>query len=633
MRFRSILVAALALAASATAALADTDRDINECYGDDYALRLQACPRLFEDADMNAAARAAAYYNRARAYEAQREWNRAIGDYDAAIKFDAGNADYYFARARAYAAAGDGEHELASYTEAIGQDPSEPEYRSARGLACQARGDLDGAIADYDAAIRLAPDAGSIYFYRGDAYRLRGDLDQAIADFTAAARHDAKGAGSWLALAEAYRAKGDHAHAIAAYEETIRRAPKLPGAYFGRALTRMNQHDLDGAIADFTQAIALDRGNAVLRNMRGFAYAAKGDYLHALADHEAAILIDPTDAYRYTIRAWALFKAGKTAPALVDADRAVLLDPKLASAYATRARIYAAMGKKEAAEADTRKVAELAPAKAVPAAARPAFNDAAFVAANYVETPVSGEFFAAHEQVAVRSAPATLAERLGSRAAGAPLNAVARLKPKPGAACGIDAPKGWYKLRGGDGSAFVRAADVATAAQFTLIEEKALVGKYVEEYQDKNSGSLQNFAGVYDGLKDCKTKLDPMVAHDGLMLAVTFATMNLKQVIWFEGNTLVTVRFANPKKVSRARLTFKRNFNVAEGGTIKLYRATYEKGNSETLGFYQDKLVIDPKIKGNRITYQYATRCDRETDVVDWAKQIYDIKIGSFGSD
>jgi hypothetical protein len=291
------------------------------------------------------------------------------------------------------------------------------------------------------------------------------------------------------------------------------------------------------------------------------------------------------------------------------------------------------MNKKDEAEADTRKAAELAPpAKSAPAPL-PKFDGAAFLAANYVETPVSGDVFAAHDQVAVRSSPAAFAERLGSRAVGASLNAVARLKPKKGAACGIDAPKGWYRLRSNGGDAFVRAVDVATAEQNALIEQKGLVAKYVEEYQDKNGGSLRNFAGVYDGFKECKSKVDPLASRDGLMLSVTFASMNMKQVIWFEGNTMFSVRFANPNKVSRARLAFKRNFNVAGGGAIKLYRATYDKGNSETLGFYQDKLVIDPKIKGNHITYQYATRCDRETEMVDFSNQVYDLKIGSFGDD
>src|SRR5690242_18234528 len=107
MAFRSILAAALALAASVAPALADADRDIDQCFGDDYALRLHACGRLIDDADNSDYWRAGAHFNRARAYEFRGEWKNAIGDYHAAIKLDPGNADYYFARARAYAVSGD----------------------------------------------------------------------------------------------------------------------------------------------------------------------------------------------------------------------------------------------------------------------------------------------------------------------------------------------------------------------------------------------------------------------------------------------------------------------------------------------------------------------------------------------
>jgi hypothetical protein len=82
-------------------------------------------------------------------------------------------------------------------------------------------------------------------------------------------------------------------------------------------------------------------------------------------------------------------------------------------------------------------------------------------------------------------------------------------------------------------------------------------------------------------------------------------------------------------------LKFQRNFNVAGGGTIKLYRATYpdSKGKPETIGFYNDKLVIAPTIKGNSISYQYATRCDNETEMVEWVKKVYDASIGPLGED
>lgn len=650
--FRLAPVAALALTLTAAAvapARAASDKDFDNCWGDDYALRLTACPRLFEDTESSAELRASAHFNRARAFEAQGEWDKAIDDYDAGIKLDPGGADYHFARARAYAATGDTENEFAGYAEAISRSPREAEYRGVRGAACQAQGDLDGAIADYSAAIRLAPKAASSYFYRGDAYRLRGETDKALADFSAALAQDPDASGALLARAGLYRAKRDYAAAIADYSSAIAQQPDLAGAYFGRGLARLGAADTDGAIMDLSIAAEFDPTNAALRNMRGFALAARGEFDRAIADHDAAILIDPSDAYRYTVRAWAYMKAGKPDAALQDAERALMLNDKLPSGYAVRAHIREAAGKKDEAIADYRKALALAPSMKdaregltrlgetglpeivpVAAAAAPApFDEEAYRQGLYEETASDKPVFARRDDVSIVARPDASLEEEDFADEGDKLDVVARLKPKKGQMCGVDSSRGWYKVRlAGGGEGYVAAGDVFSADQQALVESKALIAKRAAEYEDKNSGSLKDFAGVYDGLKDCSTTFDESMMNDGLMLSIAFGTsMLVRQVIWFDGDSMYSSRFSNPSNISRARLKFQRNFNLSGGGTIKLYRATYDKGNPETLGFYNDKLVIDPKIKGNRITYNYATRCDQEADMVEWAGKVYDARI------
>jgi hypothetical protein len=115
------------------------------------------------------------------------------------------------------------------------------------------------------------------------------------------------------------------------------------------------------------------------------------------------------------------------------------------------------------------------------------------------------------------------------------------------------------------------------------------------------------------------------------MREMIFAGLMVKQLIWCEGDTMVSVRFLNPHKPLRGRLTFWRDFELAEGGAIKLYQIRYENGNSERIGFYRDMLIIDPKITGNSINYQYAKRCSQETAMIEWAKRIYDVELAAKG--
>lgn len=160
-----------------------------------------------------------------------------------------------------------------------------------------------------------------------------------------------------------------------------------------------------------------------------------------------------------------------------------------------------------------------------------------------------------------------------------------------------------------------------------LSAQRALLPQVVARYRSLNSGNLSEFAGVYDGEKRCETVLPQ--ADDPLFQNIRFNLLLIKQVIWFEGDEMISVRFSHPETQFRARLTFLRDFSLAQGGAIKLYTASYPNGNSEEIGFYQDRFVIDPKIDGNSITYKYATRCKQETQMVEYAQKLYDAQLAN----
>ena len=73
---------------------------------------------------------------------------------------------------------------MADYDEAVRVAPQYAHAFSARANAWQTRGDNDRAIADYGAAIRLNPDNASYYNDRGTAWLAKREYDRAIEDFT-----------------------------------------------------------------------------------------------------------------------------------------------------------------------------------------------------------------------------------------------------------------------------------------------------------------------------------------------------------------------------------------------------------------------------------------------------------------
>jgi tetratricopeptide (TPR) repeat protein len=115
------------------------------------------------------------YGDRGNAYARKGDYDRAIADYDEAIRLDPKYAlGYnYYNRGNAYNRKGDYDRAIADYDQAIRLYPKHAKAYNNRGEAYEAKNDLDHAIADYDQALKLAP---SLAEARQGLERLRGPL-------------------------------------------------------------------------------------------------------------------------------------------------------------------------------------------------------------------------------------------------------------------------------------------------------------------------------------------------------------------------------------------------------------------------------------------------------------------------
>lgn len=85
------------------------------------------------------------------------DYDRAIKDFDGAIKLDPKYANAFANRAQAYLNKGDYERAALDYDEAIRLKPTLEALRSGRCWAGAIIGDLQAALADCNEALRLAP--------------------------------------------------------------------------------------------------------------------------------------------------------------------------------------------------------------------------------------------------------------------------------------------------------------------------------------------------------------------------------------------------------------------------------------------------------------------------------------------
>jgi tetratricopeptide (TPR) repeat protein len=285
---------------------------------------------------------AVAYNSRGNAYKLKSDLDRtngnlerAIADYDDAIRLDPNDPLFYYTRAVAYDAKGDRDHAIADYTEAIRLNPKYAGAYANRSNAYQAKGDFDRAIADDNEAIRLDPKGLFPYLIRGAAYYAKGDLDRAIADYSEVIRFNpnyAAGSGAYVGRGKAYQARGDLDNAIADYREEIRIFSKISFDHYLRGGAYFAKGDLDRAIADYSEAIRLDPKNTLADAARGAAYYAKGDLDRAISDFDDAIRLDPKNIRAYFARGRLYLETGALPKALADLNQASELNSKYAYA-------------------------------------------------------------------------------------------------------------------------------------------------------------------------------------------------------------------------------------------------------------------------------------------------------------
>jgi len=230
---------------------------------------------------------AEAYYNRGNAHYYKGDYDRAIEDYDQAIRLNPGYAEAYYNRGCVYHGKGELGRAIADYSESIRLQPDDPKVYYNRGNAYRDKGDLNLAIADYNQAIELKPDYAKAYANRGSSYTGKGNYDRAIVDLDKAIKLNTPGlnlSAAYNARGNAYAAKGDHDRAISDYNQALQLQPDWVCAYYNRGNAYADKGDYDRAIQDYDKAISLNPNYAVAYYNRGLAHKQKGKKERAIAD-------------------------------------------------------------------------------------------------------------------------------------------------------------------------------------------------------------------------------------------------------------------------------------------------------------------------------------------------------------
>jgi tetratricopeptide (TPR) repeat protein len=184
------------------------------------------------DGDPEAARRepqtAAEFLASGESWYEREQYDKAINDYNGALKIDSRYAPAYASRARAWVKKHYRERELADYDMAISLEPENATYRVARAESWSARGRNAPAMADYAEAIRLDPANPSIWVSRGNEWRKDHKLDLAVADYNQAIQLNPKYMPAYIARANVWKQIRRFDRAIQEYSDLIRLDPQDP---------------------------------------------------------------------------------------------------------------------------------------------------------------------------------------------------------------------------------------------------------------------------------------------------------------------------------------------------------------------------------------------------------------------
>jgi tetratricopeptide (TPR) repeat protein len=172
--------------------------------GQNLDQRIATCTRLIESGQLSPSDLANVFHNRGAAWAGRRDYDRAIADYNEALRINPVYVLALYGRFMATQSKTDNANAKVPRKEAKPQTsiPADIDY-VARGLAWAQKRDYDRAIADYTEALRVNPKDAKAYTYRAVAWSNKNNYERAVADYSEAIRinpqHvDAHNSAAWL---------------------------------------------------------------------------------------------------------------------------------------------------------------------------------------------------------------------------------------------------------------------------------------------------------------------------------------------------------------------------------------------------------------------------------------------------
>jgi lipoprotein NlpI len=170
----------------------ENERCVAEAARNDFDIAIDYCTQAIQSGELSDHDLAIVFNNRGLAYYSKKDYERALQDYDHAIRLGLSDADLFYRRGLVYFEKNDYNRAIQDFDEALKLNADNVVALQKRGWAYESKKDYDQAIRDYDRAISLQPNDGPAFIRRASALQEKRLYERALADYEAATQLDPK---------------------------------------------------------------------------------------------------------------------------------------------------------------------------------------------------------------------------------------------------------------------------------------------------------------------------------------------------------------------------------------------------------------------------------------------------------
>jgi tetratricopeptide (TPR) repeat protein len=246
---------------------------------------------------------------------AMENYDKAIADYDEAIKLKPNNDIYHNSRGEVFFSKKQYDKAIVPYNRAIELEPNNITYHTNRDASFLAIGDYNAIIENYHHNVKkLKPESAVYYNNLGEAYFYSGNYVSAKKYYRRAISRDSTNGRYWNNLGKTYKAKGDslaikgesssrrcYMKSIENYKLAINFGPKSADFYNNLGEAYFCVEKYNKAIRNYDAAVALDE-NAIYYNNLSEACFCVDDFDRAIRASDSAINKDSSKASYYSNR-------------------------------------------------------------------------------------------------------------------------------------------------------------------------------------------------------------------------------------------------------------------------------------------------------------------------------------------